>query len=177
MSAELTAGILAIIIDAHKVRMLPLYVVIVDAKEAYDNVWRDALWAKASTIHGCLEDVRRAMALYEHMDAQIVEDGFESTIVQLPQGVPQGGPRSGKLFGLFNSDLPEALRKAGAGTQIGEVDLTCATFLDDSMIPALTQEITQRTLSTLEEYGDRWSQQWAPSKSKVLCLNVSNPPS
>jgi hypothetical protein len=38
-SAEMTAGILTIIIDAH--RETPLYVVIVDAKEAYDNVWRD----------------------------------------------------------------------------------------------------------------------------------------
>ena len=44
VSAELTAGILSIIIDAHKEE--PIYVVIVDAKEAYDNVWRDALWAR-----------------------------------------------------------------------------------------------------------------------------------
>ena len=176
MSAELAAGILAIIIDAHRDRKLPLYVVIVDAKEAYDNVWRDALWAKVAVAHGCLEDVRRARALYEHMDAQIVEEGFESTTVYLPQGVPQGGPRSGKLFGLFNSDLPEELRKVGAGTRIGEVDLTCITFLDDSMIPSASQDITRGILTTLVNYGDRWSQQWAPAKSKVLCLNVSSPP-
>ena len=43
VSAELTAGILAIIIDAHRDSETPIYVVIVDAKEAYDNVWRDAL--------------------------------------------------------------------------------------------------------------------------------------
>ncbi len=60
------------------------------------------------------------------MEAQIVEDDFESTIVQLKQGVPQGGPQSGKLFGLYNSDLPDVLQNVGAGTSIGEVDLTCA---------------------------------------------------
>ena len=173
-SAELTAGILSIIIDAHSV--IPIYIVIADAQEAYDNVWRDALWAKAASAHVCTEEIRSARALYEHMDAQIVEDGYESAIVPLNQGIPQGGPRSGKLYGLYNSDLPDELRAVGAGTTIGEVDLTCAIFLDDSMIPALSVEVTRGTLKTLENYGDRWSQQWAPPKCKVLCINVDNPP-
>ena len=174
VSAELTAGILSIIIDAH--RRIPAYVVIVDAKEAYDNVWRDALWAEAASVHECTEEIRSARALYEHMEARIVEDDFESDIVQLSQGIPQGGPRSGKLYGLFNSDLPDALRSVGAGTVIGEVDLTCAIFLDDSMIPALSVQIARDILKTLEDYGDRWSQQWAPGKCKVLCINTTEAP-
>ena len=70
------------------------------------------------------------------MDAQIVEDGFKSDTIELRQGFPQGGPRSGKLFAVFNSDVPSMLRNVGAGTAIGEVDITCAIFMDDSMIPA-----------------------------------------
>jgi len=126
--------------------------------------------------HKCIDEIRSARALYEHMEAQIVEDNFESAIVQLGQGVPQGGPRSGKLYALHNSDLPDALRGAGAGAMIGDVTLTCAIFLDDSMIPTPTVEATRGALATLEDYGDRWSQQWAPTKCKVLCLNVPNPP-
>ena len=174
VSAEMTAGILAILIEAH--RGSPLFIVIADAKEAFDNVWRDALWAKAAAAHKCTEEIRSARALYEHMEAQIVEDNFESAIVQLGQGVPQGGPRSGKLFALYNSDLPDALRGAGAGAKIGEVNLTCAIFLDDSMIPTTTVAATRETLATLANYGDRWSQQWAPAKCKVLCLNAPDPP-
>ena len=52
VSAELTAGILAILIEAQ--RGAPLFIVIADAKEAYDNVWRDALWAKALAAHKCI---------------------------------------------------------------------------------------------------------------------------
>jgi hypothetical protein len=174
VSAEMTAGILSIIIDAH--RGVPLFVIIADAKEAFDNVWRDALWAKLSVTHKCTDDIRSARALYEHMDAQIVEDNFKSDIIELCQGVPQGGPRSGKLFALFNSDVPDMLRNVGAGTAIGEVDITCAIFMDDSMIPAHTVETTRKVLQAMANYGDQWSQQWAPAKSKVLCLNVSNPP-
>jgi len=174
VSAEMTAGILAILIEAH--RGSPLFIVIADAKEAYDNVWRDALWAKASAVHKCTDEIRIVRALYEHMEAQIVEDNFESAIVQLGQGVPQGGPRSGKLFALYNSDLPDVLRGAGAGAMVGEVNVTCAIYLDDSMIPTTTVEATRKTLATVEDYGDRWPQQWAPAKCKVLCLNALDPP-
>ena len=176
VSAEMTAGVLAIIIDAGKQAKTPLYILIADAKEAYDLVWRDGLWAKMANTHPNLEDVRRARAMYEHMDAQIVEEDFESEPVALGQGVPQGGPRSGKLYALFNSDLPEELRAAGAGVKIGEQDLTCAIYLDDSMIPSQTETVARKALITLEKYGDQWSQQWSIPKFKMLCLNVPNAP-
>jgi hypothetical protein len=66
----MTAGILAIIMDAQRGK--PLYLVVDDVKEAYDYVWRDALWAKLATSRNCMEVVRSARALYAHMDAQIV---------------------------------------------------------------------------------------------------------
>ena len=174
ISAEMVAGILAIIIDAHKGS--PLYLLVADAKEAYDNVWRDALWAKLAEAHKCTEEVRSARALYEHMDAQIVEEDFLSDTVKLGQGFPQGGPRSGKLFAFFNSDLPEDLRSAGAGISVGDVDITCATYLDDSMVPTHSEGVVRDVLGTLEAYGDRWSQQWSTTKFIVLCVNVTNPP-
>ena len=172
ISAEMVAGILAIIIDAHKGS--PLYLLVADAKEAYDNVWRDALWAKLAEAHKCTEEVRSARALYEHMDAQIVEEDFLSDTVKLGQGFPQGGPRSGKLFAFFNSDLPEDLRSAGAGISVGDVDITCATYLD-SMVPTHSEGVVRDVLGTLEAYGDRWSQQWSTTKFIVLCFNVTNP--
>ena len=110
------------------------------------------------------------------MDAQIVEEHYQSDVVTLCQGIPQGGPKSGKLFAFSNSDLPGELRTAGAGTSVGEVDLTCATYLDDSLIPAQTEEVVREVLTTLENYGTRWSQQWSPTKFIIFCLNVRKPP-
>jgi len=120
--------------------------------------------------------VRRARAMYEHMDAQISEDDFVSPTVSLLQGLPQGGPSSGKLFAFFNSDLPEQLRMVGVGTVISRTELTCAIYLDDSLIPSHSEEVMRRALSSLEEYGDRWSQHWSTTKFKMLCINVSNTP-
>jgi hypothetical protein len=174
VSAEMTAAILGILIDAHRDR--PLHILIADVKEAYDNVWRDALWAKLAAAHDNSTEVNRARALYLHMDAQIVENGFASETVELKKGIPQGGPRSGKLFAFYNSDLPAALREAGAGTLIGDVEFTCATYLDDTMTPSSTECAARRVITTLEQYEDRWSQKWSAPKFKMLCLNVRNPP-
>jgi hypothetical protein len=110
------------------------------------------------------------------MAARIVEDGYESEIVEFAQGIPQGGPRSGKLFALYNSDLPDALRKVGAGTVVGEVEITCATFLDDSVVPTLAETAARAALEALGDYGHRWSQQWSTPKFKMLCVNVRDPP-
>lgn len=175
-SAEMTAGFLAIIIDAHRRTGNPLYLLIADVKEAYDNVWRDALWAKALKAGAGAVEVRQARALYENMAAKIVEDGYESEIVEFAQGIPQGGPRSGKLFALYNSDLPDALRKVGAGTVVGEVEITCATFLDDSVVPTLSEPAARAALRALGDYGLRWSQQWSTPKFKMMCVNVTDPP-
>ena len=90
--------------------------------------------------------------LYLHMDAQIDENGFTSDTVQLQQGIPQGGPRSGKLFAFFSSDLPPLLREAGAGTHIGDVEFTCSTYLDDTMTPSTTESAARRVLIALEQF-------------------------
>ena len=176
LSAEMTAGILAIILDSAMKTRRPLYILIADAKEAYDMVWREALWAKLAKAHPRVEEVKRARAMYEHMDAQIVEEGFASSIVSQAQGIPQGGPGSGKLFAFSNSDLPEQLKREGVGTEIGRTEMTCAIYLDDSMIPSHSEEVMRRALLSLENYGDRWSQLWSVTKFKMLCLNVLNPP-
>ena len=46
---------------------------------------------------------------------------------------PKEAQEVANFFAFFNSDLPEDLRSAGAGTSVGDVDSTCATYLDDSM--------------------------------------------
>ena len=72
-------------------------------------------WAKLATARANGTEVVRARALYLHMDAQIVENGFTLETVQLQQGIPQGGPSSGKIYAFFNSDLTTATTRCGCG--------------------------------------------------------------
>ncbi len=58
---------------------------------------------------------------------------------------------------------------------VGEVEITCVTFLDDSAITMLSEPLARAALGALKDYGFRWSQQWSIPKFKKLCVNVSDP--
>ena len=99
MSAELATAMLAMILDANG--KTPLYILFADVKGAYDNLWKEALWAKLLDAHPSLIDVRRIAAMCEHFVSQIKEPSFTSEIHSAFIGVPQGGPESGNLFCFF----------------------------------------------------------------------------
>jgi len=42
--------------------------------------------------------------------------------------------------------LPEQLKREGVGTEIGGTEMTCAIYLDDSMIPSHSEEVMRRAL-------------------------------
>ena len=116
-------------------------------------MWKDAIWSKPADAHD-----------------------FRSSVVEVKAGVPQGAPRSGDIFGFFNSDLPGELKAMGAGVSVRGVHITCGSFLDDSWIPTREHDIVRGILQTLADYGERWAQLWAANKFKVLIFNSAGCP-
>ena len=174
VSAEMIACVLAMAIEGSGNQQL--LILIADVKGAYPNLWRDAAWAKLANAHDNLADVKRLKALNARVAVKMVEHDFESDEVELKMGAPQGAPRSGDIFGTFNSDLPEELKTAGAGVKIKEEHITCVTFLDDTLIPARHVDVIHGSLRTLDEYGKRWAQVWAKEKFTVLAFNAKKCP-
>ena len=109
--------------------------IIADVKGAFDNIWREALWAKLLDAHQVLDDVKRIATLYEGFCAMIREPDFETEIMEWILGLPQGGPRSGDGFTFFTSDLPEEFLAEDIGTTLFGIFICVAIFLDDHMIP------------------------------------------
>lgn len=177
ISAEHVSVVLAQIIESHKGEQL--FILIADVKSAYDNTWREGLWAMCANAHSSVLDVKRIRALYESYAAQIMEPEFRSKVIRDIIGLPQGGPRSGDLFCFFTSELPDEIKTAGAGCDLFGVFLICLIFLDDFLIPVVGvegEQIIIRVLDVLACFADRWSLTWAIPKLKVLCFNVPNPP-
>jgi hypothetical protein len=125
---------------------------------AYDNVWRNAAWAKMVDAHEtksgdpreAVLDAKRIKALYNNMGAQKVG-----------------------IHGGFTSDLPEEIRGCGAGVNLGDVEIACLGFLDDYMTPSRSEEVIGRVLETMRGYSVRWDVHWAISKFRVLCFNTA----
>ena len=90
MSGEMAAAFLAMLIEEGGTK--PLYAIIADVTGAYDNVWREALWAKMLDAHKITADVKRVEALYREFLTMIREPDFETMIMEAVLGIPQGGP-------------------------------------------------------------------------------------
>ena len=119
----MAAAILAMLIENLGTR--ELFAIIADVKGAYENVWREALWAKLLDAHKIAADVKRVEAMYREFLTLIREPGFESSVMEAVLGLPQGRPRSGDLFCFFTSDIPEELKSGGCGAELFGVFLCC----------------------------------------------------
>jgi hypothetical protein len=175
ISAETATALLSLIIECNSA--LELYILFADVKAAYDNLWKEAVWAKLADAHPALIDSKRVAALYEHFRSYIDEPDFRSQVVESVIGVPQGGPRSGDVFCFFTSDLPEELKTNGVGVEVLTLFLVCLVYLDDWTLPITSEQGVIRALNVLHDYGQRWSMTWALPKIKVLPINVKKPPS
>ena len=175
ISGEMPAVVLAMIAEERGPK--PLYAIIADVKGAYDNVWREALWAKLLDAHKIKADVKRVVALYEDFLTVIREPDFETEVMTSVLGVPQGAPRSGDLYCFFTADLPEELSLGGCGLTLFGIFICVAILLDDHMIPVDDEAKVTEALHVLFKYGQKWALEWAVQKKvKVLCINVKTPP-
>ena len=131
LSSDMATWLLSLFIEIRGA--LPLYLLCSDVDGAYDNVWRDALWAKLAARHGNVYDVKLLMTLYRKMLSRIQDGDYLSEVIDASIGLPQGGPNSGKLFSIFLSDLPDDLKKLSpdAGIEIFGIIISCILFMDD----------------------------------------------
>ena len=138
IGADMATWLLSRLIEARG--NLPLLLLCTDVDGAYDNVWRDALWAKLASKHDNAYDVKLLKTLYRRMLSRIQDGDYLSEIIDATIGLPQGGPNSGKLFSIFLSDLPDELKKSNSdiGIEIFGIFIICIIFMDDIIIPAFT---------------------------------------
>ena len=104
LSSDMAAWVFAILMQVRG--NLPWFSVLSDVDGAYDNVWRDALWAKLAAKHDNIYHVKVLSVMYRRMQSQIQMGDYTSEIIEASLGLAQGGSNSGKLFAAFLSDLP-----------------------------------------------------------------------
>ena len=174
MSAEIATASLSMMLGTIAIDGDPINAIFADVRGAYDNLWREAAWAKLLDSHPNSLNVKRVAALYKHFICKIPE--LNSSLIESRTGIPQGGPRSGDIFCFFTSDLPDELRSLDAGILILALYITCLVYMDDWVIFAKSDTVTLAVLRALFDYGARWSQSWALDKFNILCFNRPNHP-
>jgi hypothetical protein len=108
------------------------YCAFIDAKKAYDRVWRDCLWKRLwdSGVQGNVWRLLRAG--YVTVKSCVLCDGEQSQWFDSAVGVRQGCVLSPVLYSVFINGFAKHLKKSDiGGIMVGQNKLSLLLFADD----------------------------------------------
>jgi sorting nexin-29 len=157
-----------------------LYLIFVDFRKAYDQVWHSGLLYKLATIgvssnfYSLIKDMySKSQLSVQHGDT--ISPSFRSEI-----GVRQGDNLSPTLsFNIFVNDLPALFTSECSPAKFGDLTVPCLLYADDLVIMSECKEGAQKAMKKLEDWCDIWALNVNTSKSKLMGTisppNSSNP--
>jgi hypothetical protein len=165
--------ILREVLASRKERGLPTYATYIDARKAYDTVWREQaytrvydlgvqgkLWRQLQTMHaGLSRRVRHPLGLTDPFDVQ--------------RGVAQGAVESPWLYSTFIDALARELKQAGLGIWIAGRQLALLMYADDIVFLASSQTELTRMNAIATAFAKRNRFQFNGGKSAVMSFNVT----
>jgi hypothetical protein len=165
--------ILREVLASRKERGLPTYATYIDARKAYDTVWREQaytqvhdsgvqgkLWRQLQTMHGGLSRrVRHPLGLTDPFPVQ--------------RGVAQGAVESPWLYSAFIDALAKELKQDGLGIWIAGRQLALLMYADDIVFLAGSQPELARMNKVATAFAHRNRFQFNGDKSAVMTFNAS----
>jgi hypothetical protein len=166
--------ILREVLASRKERGLPTYATYIDARKAYDTVWREQaytrvhesgvqgkLWRQLQSMHaGLSRRVRHPLGLTDPFDIQ--------------RGVAQGAVESPWLYSTFIDALARELKQAGLGIWIAGRQLALLMYADDIVFLASSQSELARMNAIATSFAKRNRFQFNGGKSAVMAFNVTH---
>jgi hypothetical protein len=162
-----------------------VYVVLLDTKKAFDQVWIDGLMYQ---LLQCGMDWRLWKMIrnfYTDFKCTVRIGNTTSRWFNVTQGVHQGGVLSMKLYCMFANGLIDDLRHSGAGCYIDRTFCGAMMSADDLAILAMFIRSIQHMLNIVFAHSCKWRYQHNVSKcvcvpfgrdKTVLCLKLGDVP-
>jgi hypothetical protein len=164
----LLRGILA----SRKERGLQTYTTFIDARKAYDTVWREyaytrihdsgvqgKLWRQLQAMHqGLKRKVRHPLGLTEEFDVE--------------RGVAQGAVESPWVYSNFIDGLARALKDAGHGIVVAGRRVPLLMYADDIVLLAASLPELERMNAVATKFARQHRFQFNGEKSGVMVFNA-----
>jgi hypothetical protein len=132
-----------IIDDRHK-RGLPTLVTYIDARKAYDTVWREGNYVKLFDMGVQGKMWRQIQAMNKDLRSKVRLPFGETEWYDVKRGVAQGAVESPWLYSSFVNGMADELRRLGLGVMIGGVRVPLLMYADDIvMLAGSVQELHQ----------------------------------
>lgn len=163
--------ILREILSSRKERGLPTLVTYIDARKAYDTVWREGNYVKLFDMGIQGKMWRQIRAMNGNLKSKIRLPVGETDFVQSSRGVAQGAVESPWLYNCFVNDLVQSLKDKGLGIVVNNIRIPILLYADDIILLASTVTELQRMNEVASDFAFKFRFRHNGDKSAVMVFN------
>ena len=162
-------------IQYYKNRKSTVYILLLDASQAFDRVNFAKMFRLLICKGVCPLAARYLMNMYTNSTLRIRWGTTNSSCFDVENGVKQGGVLSPILFCMYIDQLLLQLKSSGYGCYIGNVFMGSFCYADDCSLLAPTLSSLWQMLKVVEEFGLQYDVKFNPDKSQLLVYNGRKP--
>ena len=157
--------------------------------QAYDSIWRPALFAKLQQLGFGGRTLDLIKSMYRNDSLKFLINGRYTEQLWLSQGVKQGKPNKNKslksycfvtgcnlsplLFSLFINNLGQELNSSGLGIDLGGINISCISFADDLVLIGSSRQNLDKLITKTRKFF-RTHLSISQSKSKIMSFDAAN---
>ena len=161
------------IILNRKAHNRPTLTTFIDARKAYDSVWREGNYVRLYDLGVRGKLWRQLQAMNANTESKIRLPYGETEGFTVTRGVAQGAVESPFLYSCFINGLAEDLRARGFGVVAGGVLTPLLMYADDIVLLASTVAELREMNKVATEYAFKNRYQFNGKKSAVMAFNAS----
>jgi hypothetical protein len=160
------------VLASRKERGLPTFATYIDARKAYDTVWREDAYVRIfdSGVRGKLW--RQLQAMHSGLTRRVTHPLGMTDCFNVERGVAQGAVESPWVYANFIDGLAKELRARGLGVPIAGRRIALLMYADDIVMLAATQHELQLMNKIATRFAQRHRFQFNGEKSGVMLFNV-----
>ena len=171
MSHELAALLLTCTIQHSMQSQKPLFVLLLDARSAFDRVLREILVRRL--FLDTTQDQRISYWNLRLTSRQTfcAWDGQLMGPIHDKRGTEQGGPNSTEHYKIYNNEQLTEAQESGLGTSVGDSEVAAVGQADDSALCSNDIHQLQFLLNLTMNYCAKYQVELSASKTKLLIFN------
>lgn len=154
---------------------LPTVATFIDARKAYDTVWREGNFVKLHNMGVRGKLWRQLQAMSSNPRSKVRLPFGETEWFKVSRGVAQGAVESPWLYNCYINDMVREMKNKGLGIRIGGVLTPMLMYADDIVLLAGTVAEMRAMNAVVSEFASRNRFSHNGKKSAVMVFNAKGP--
>jgi hypothetical protein len=158
---------------SRKERGLPTYATYIDARKAYDTVWREQAYVRIydSGVKGRLW--RQLQVMHKNLTRKVLHPLGYTDSFSVDRGVAQGAVESPWVYSNFIDALGSELKAAGLGIWMAGLQIPILMYADDMVMLASNQAELKKMNAIATSFARRNRFEFNGEKSGVMQFNTA----